>query len=74
MRVSEIPGQDFGKSRTRISVSPEANGDFAPAAHCQPAKSAQFLTGQWMGRRTAVLESTDVQERVFEVDFGQPNF
>ncbi len=34
----------------------------------EPPQGAQLLAGQWVRGRTAVLESTDVQERVFEVD------
>ena len=31
-------------------------------------EGALFLAGKWVRGRAAILESTDVQERVFEVD------
>ena len=34
----------------------------------KPPQGAQFLAGQWVRGKTAILESTDVQERTFEVD------
>jgi len=34
----------------------------------EPPQGAQFLAGQWVRGRAAILESTDVQKRVFEVD------
>ena len=36
-------------------------------AHAVAAKGAKFLARQWMRGRTAVLEPTDVQQRVFQV-------
>jgi hypothetical protein len=37
-------------------------------SYAQPCCGAGILTSQWVRRRGAVLEPTDVQECVFEVD------
>jgi hypothetical protein len=44
---------------------------FGPPA-LQPPKSSQFSPGQRMRPRTAILESTDVQERIIEINLIPP--
>jgi hypothetical protein len=42
----------------------KTKGDLATCWRCSRLRGAQSLAGQWVRGRTAVLEATDVQERV----------
>ena len=52
----------------RPAFADEYEWGFGLLLALQPPQSPQLPSSQWMRRRTATLESTDVQDRVFEVD------
>jgi hypothetical protein len=56
----------------RPAFADEYERGFGLLLALQAAKSPQLSPGQGMRRRTAVLESTDVQERVIEIDLIPP--